>query len=226
MIDNFELITNYLKKVESEIKLDRSYDNIVWYLQILKRKKDNPDTVASNTVVIKDYYFNSADEMLDKKENIIKYCVDNNARAYIRLNPRCNSSIIKQMLKDSVAALDNCSSIKLNKIISGAVGNSSIPKSYGNFKTWIIDIDTNDREFIDEVKCSILDIAHDYMSAEDFKEFSKSMFEIPTKNGVHVICKPFNLKQLGERFADLKSAKRFADFVDIHKDNPTILYMT
>lgn len=73
MLDNFELITSYLKKVESEIKLDRSYDNIVWYLQILKRKKDNPDTVASNTVVIKDYYFNSADEMLDKKENIIKY---------------------------------------------------------------------------------------------------------------------------------------------------------
>ena len=217
MIDNFEIITNYLKKVESEIKLDRSYDNIVWYLQILKRKKDNPDTVASNTVVIKDYYFNSADEMLDKKENIIKYCVDNNARAYIRLNPRCNSSIIKQMLKDSVAALDNCSSIKLNKIISGAVGNSSIPKSYGNFKTWIIDIDTKDREFIDEVKGSILSIVYDYTytSDNDFEEFSKSMFEIPTKNGVHVICKPFNFKQLGERFSD---------FVDIHKDNPTILY--
>lgn len=216
MIDNFELIASYLKKVEKEIKIDKNYDNIVWYLQILKRKKDNPDTVSSNTVVIKDYYFNSSDEMLDKKENIIKYCVDNNARAYIRLNPRCNSSIIRQTLKNLVAVIDNCSSIKINKIISGAVGNSSIPKTYGNFKTWIVDIDTKDKEFIDKVKYDILSIIYNYMSSKDFKEFSKSMFEIPTKNGVHVICKPFNLKQLSERFVD---------FVYIHKDNPTILYI-
>ena len=38
---------------------------------------------------------------------------------------------------------------------------------------------------------------------------------IPTKNGYHIITKPFNLKQFKDKYSD----------IDVHKNNPTILYI-
>lgn len=38
---------------------------------------------------------------------------------------------------------------------------------------------------------------------------------IPTKNGYHIITKPFNLKQFKDKYPD----------IDVHKNNPTILYI-
>ena len=37
---------------------------------------------------------------------------------------------------------------------------------------------------------------------------------IPTKNGLHLICRPFNVSKF----------KRIFPEIDIHKDNPTILF--
>jgi len=37
---------------------------------------------------------------------------------------------------------------------------------------------------------------------------------VPTKSGVHIITRPFNLKKFKEKYPN----------VDVHKDNPTILY--
>lgn len=216
IIDNFEILKEHMQRIDNIAKSDNrfAYDSIVWYLQILKRNKDNPGQ-KGNSKVIKNFYFSNAQEMMDNKERIIDYCEKHNARAYLRPSPRLKSSIIKQVIKDAIDCLDNCKDVKLDGLISKASGRVGVPQHFGIKKFWTVDIDTKDREFIDEVKGSILSIVYDYMSAEDFEEFSKSMFEVPTKNGVHVICKPFNLNQLDERFSD---------FVDIHKDNPTILY--
>ncbi|WP_265091158.1 hypothetical protein, partial [Acinetobacter baumannii] len=39
--------------------------------------------------------------------------------------------------------------------------------------------------------------------------------EIPTMNGCHLITKPFNLQKFKEKFPE----------IDVHKNNPTILYI-
>jgi len=39
---------------------------------------------------------------------------------------------------------------------------------------------------------------------------------IKTRSGVHIICRPFNLQKFKEEFPE----------VDVHKDNPTILYIS
>ena len=44
---------------------------------------------------------------------------------------------------------------------------------------------------------------------------SKIYAYIPTKNGYHIITKPFNLKQFKDKYPD----------IDVHKNNPTILYI-
>ena len=38
---------------------------------------------------------------------------------------------------------------------------------------------------------------------------------IPTKNGSHILMKPFNLAKFKEKYPD----------VNVHKNNPTILYV-
>jgi hypothetical protein len=38
---------------------------------------------------------------------------------------------------------------------------------------------------------------------------------IPTKSGIHIITRPFNLKNFKEKYPD----------VDVHKDNMVILYL-
>jgi hypothetical protein len=40
-----------------------------------------------------------------------------------------------------------------------------------------------------------------------------TLYTIPTKNGIHVICRPFNLAKFRVDYA-----------IDVHKDNPSILY--
>lgn len=56
------------------------------------------------------------------------------------------------------------------------------------------------------------------------KYIARNFFIVPTKNGKHIVCKPFNkmtFQQLWEKSENLKNMK----MLDVHKDNPTILYV-
>ena len=55
---------------------------------------------------------------------------------------------------------------------------------------------------------------------------AKEFFIVPTKSGKHIICKPFNKQMFGvawEKFT--KEHGLSLKQMDIHKDNPTILYV-
>ena len=71
-------------------------------------------------------------------------------------------------------------------------------------KKWIIDIDNRDyniKELIDD----LYDI--DPIGG-------KAIMTLDTPNGLHIISSPFNIQQFREVYPD----------IDIHKNNPTILY--
>jgi hypothetical protein len=83
-------------------------------------------------------------------------------------------------------------------------------------KKWIVDVDfkdLDDREFFSgENNISNIISTLTDLQLETEKE---PMIEIlPTKNGVHIITRPFNLKKFRETFFG----------IDVHKDNPSILY--
>ena len=64
MIDNIKLILPFLK---FESKDD------FYYLQILQRKKENPQ-LGSNSRIIKNYYIKSEEYLLDRYDEIKKLC--------------------------------------------------------------------------------------------------------------------------------------------------------
>ena len=73
-------------------------------------------------------------------------------------------------------------------------------------KRWIVDIDTKDFDTLFEVSkfLMVLQPVGDKIEAV-----------IPTKNGVHLITKKFDVRRFQEKFPE----------IDIQKKNPTLLYL-
>lgn len=74
-------------------------------------------------------------------------------------------------------------------------------------KTWIIDIDG---QFSDDW---LLQMIHYIDNCKP--EGNKLVTQLPTKNGLHLITKPFDLRDFKNKYSE----------IDIHKDNPINLYI-
>ena len=195
-INNLELIKPFLN-FES--------DDIFYHLQVLKRKKENPD-LGSNSLVIKTYYISSIEYLELKMNEIITLCNLHNARAYINLSPRSFERIAFHALKkvtDCIMNKDYKSVRKAYESVCGEFGNGT--------KRWVIDVDVKDFEFVDKIGEII-----DTMKSGKEEVDSNVLGYIPTKNGWHIITRPFNLKQ----FEPYKVQYQ----LDVHKNNPSILY--
>ena len=74
-------------------------------------------------------------------------------------------------------------------------------------KMWIIDVDIKNDDVVNEVAATVNDC---------MPEGDKIIDIIPTKNGYHLITKPFNLAEFRKYYKEGE--------VDIQKNNPTLLY--
>lgn len=81
MTDNFNLFRQYL------IDNDIENPNVHWRIQILKRRKENPE-LAKNVKHIKNFYINSIKDYNRIERDIIEICYEHNARAYIDLQAK------------------------------------------------------------------------------------------------------------------------------------------
>ena len=194
MIDVFDQI-KHLLVFESE--------DDFYYLQILQRKKENPQ-LGSNSRVIKNYYINSVEHLESRYDEIKMLCNAFNARASLRLNKRSYRKVAFKTMQNIANSMANgeYQFVKASYDRACGLGHNS------NDKTWILDFDEPfTQEKIDAI---VIDLS----CVEPFLQ--RVVCVLPTKNGFHVICKPFNT----EMFA------RVSDFkFDIHKDNPINLYI-
>jgi hypothetical protein len=193
MIDNIDKILPFLK---FESKDD------FYYLQILQRKKENPE-LGSNSRVIKNYYIGSTDYLLAKYDEIKKLCTVFNARAMIRLNKRSYEKTSFKSLENIAGTMANKDYDKVSKSYDRACGlghNDPIKK-------WILDIDEPFE--IEKYSQLIVDIGH----IEPLG--IKHLETIKSKSGYHLITKPFNLEKFRIEYPE----------IEIHKDNPTNLYI-
>jgi hypothetical protein len=186
-----------------------------YHLQILKRKKENPD-IGSNSYVVKTYYIRSFEYLDSKMDEIINLCNYHNARACINLNRRSFEKMAFHMLKkvtDQIMNKDYKSIHKAYESVCGAFANEKNKK-------WIVDVDYKDFEQFDdetrEVKFNSLTTLIQKLIYETGKD--DTIHFINTKNGFHLICSPFNM----EKF---RNENVIYPEVQIHKDNPTILYV-
>lgn len=195
MTDNIDLILPFLK-----------FDSVddFYYLQILQRKKENPQ-LGSNSRVIKNYYIRSQEQLLNYYGEIKSLCKQFNARASIRLNKR---SFEKVAYKAMVNIANSCNNREFKHIRSSydrAVGQGN-NEGKGN-KKWILDIDVAmSEDFHNELV--------DYVNSQ-LPEGKKVLAIVPSKSGTHMITKPF----------DLRDFKSIYGEIEVHKDNPTNLFI-
>lgn len=177
-------------------------DDTFYFCQIIKRKKEHPD-LGSNNVVIKTYYVSSFEYLDLKIEEIITLCELHNARAYINLTSRSFERVAFHTLKK----VTDCIMNKDFKLIRKSYDSVCGEYGFGE-KRWIIDVDIKDFDHV----IRIATIINRMQSTNEVNVIAY----IPTKNGWHIITKPFDLKQ----FEPYKVQNQ----LDIHKNNPTILY--
>jgi len=173
-----------------------------YFVQIFKRRKDNPD-LGKDQIVLQNFYIDSWDDFNFKLPRIINICNSENARAYIRLNKRNYKKLAQHMLKRvvDISFTENCRSFR-NCFDSVTGEFHSDPD-----KKWIVDVD-NDKDVNYEDLWSVL------IKLQEEAKRKPMMKDIPTKNGLHLITRPFNLMKFKEEFPT----------IDVHKDNCLLLY--
>lgn len=185
-----------------------------YMLQILHRSKDGktpyePEGKTISQQTVKTYYISSP-EYLDYKMNEIRdLCKLFNARAYINLNKKSWKQIsLKslEILASAIAKGDNDPNTyrDVKTIVDSACGQTG---ACDKNKTWVVDVDYKDLSILEEIKGII-------GQCEPLGD--KIIATIPTLHGYHLITKPFN---------KAKFANVYGLPLDIHDNNPTLLYL-
>lgn len=180
-------------------------DDVFYYLQILQRKKENPQ-LGSNSRVIKNYYIGSHEYLESHYEEIKELCRHFNARAMLRLNKRSYEKVAYKSMVNIANSMQNKEFSFIKKSYDRAVGNGHSDPN----KTWILDIDG---DYTENWMEELIDILH-----YQCKPYGpKVVCSLPTKNGIHLIIKPCDIR-------NLYSEKQLLE-IDLHKDNPINLYI-
>ena len=196
-IDNFNIFAPWFDNLSDQ--------GDFFFVQVMQRNKEK-NNVGSSGYVIKDYHFFDKETFLSKKEEITTLCKAFNARAYFWINPRNCKEVQYEIIREALEAIE-LGTHKLFKCVSRALGR----KRCNKYKSkWILDFDTKDWSLINKY----LDLVRKCRP-----NVNKILYYVPTVNGIHVITLGFDLEQFKQELAIAK-----LDNIDIHKDNPTILY--
>lgn len=242
MVDNFELIKEYMADQLLDWKEGDCY-----YVQLLRRQADDPKINGvpdpkyhgnMHSRSIKDYFIKSIEHLDDVKEDIIALCKMFNVRAYIRLNKRNYQKLALSMMKQICDQMYSGQTFSSPfHMVASAAGQSS---AAGKGKTWIVDMDKEYLPFEQEVKDMICECEPHASNIKWYEDSplkrsheeavkiyqNREFFTVPTKNGKHFIVKPFNMQTFSEKWKEFaeKNASGMK-MMDVHKDNPTILYV-
>jgi len=173
-----------------------------YYLQILQRKKENPQ-IGSNSRVIRNYYITSLDYLEKHYEEIKTLCNVFNARAMLRLNKRSFSKVAFKAIQNVANSLSNREYSFVHKSYDRSCGDGH----NDSVKKWIVDIDG-------AVTIQDIDSIYEFIK-ECTPKGDKMLVWLPTKNGIHLITTPFDLSVFRTKYPN----------IDIHKDNPINLYI-
>lgn len=192
-------------------------ENDFYFIQIIKRRKENPE-MGSNNITINYYYVYDLDKFNKIEEEIIKLCNSTNSRAYIHINKRNAHKIGLQTLRKISELIINNDFKGIKNAYNSCCGSYSSDEN----KKWVVDIDYKDLDVQDissqdEAKENIerqIQMIEKIIKNNTSKP-NATMTRIPTKNGLHVICSPFNLHQF---------TVDYGKKIDIHKENPTLCY--
>ena len=193
-VNNFELIKPLLKWEDA---------NDFYFVQILKRKKDNPDEEFYKTVIAS-YYVSSMESFEKLFPEMVVIAKFRKARIYINLNRRNYEEVGLQMIKKVADAIVNKSWKDIRNAYNSVCGSFQYEKN----KKWIIDTDGYTSEQIQKMKNLILELG------------GTIYLTLPTVNGMHLITSSFNTLDFTKKCQDNISMS----VPDIQRNSPTLLY--
>lgn len=199
--DNFELLSTFFDR----LKCSEDF----YFVQIIQRKKDGIElpSYTSGSRTIRSFYFFNKEHFLEQKEYIKELCRNNKARAYFWINPRNTVDVACESIKQ-FAELIQSGNTKQGIAVYDRVTGSSRSAKYD--KLWIVDLDSKDIDY----KLNIQSLIYECRPEGD-----KIVDIIPTVNGYHLITHKFD-----KRLFQQKLVIKQLDSLDIHNDNPTLLY--
>lgn len=209
MVDNFELIKSMFYFNEA--------NDMFFHCQIVQRAKDHKGEKVREGA-IKTYFIRSAEHLMRVKDEIILLCEHYKARAYINVAGKDFRALQSLMLVKLASDIHQGLVRNPRKCLNSAAGElkSRMPK-------WIVDVD--DVSLKNSIKEKLFELYVEAwrrkgsdISVEALKEVGYDYIyaQIPTKQGIHLIVRPFNLQAFHKAFPD----------VDIHKNSMgTVLYI-
>jgi len=175
-----------------------------YYVQILQRGKDGHKKNGNNRNRLVYSYFINSQEYYDRKRNeIIEICETFNARAMIHLSRRNYQRIAMDTLVMVAEQISTGNITHLYRVYNSACGRNK-----GVNKLWLVDLDGYQTHGEVITKLSLFINGLDPLGHK-IKDY------IPSKSGYHIITAPFNLKEFHKEYPT----------VEVHKNNPTNLYI-
>lgn len=238
MVNNIELIRGLLKF---------SNPNDFYFLQILRRRKDNPD-LGKDMIVLSDYYIHSFEEFDAVMPEVIATCNEFNARAYFRLNIRNKKKVNLQLIKRITDLVIDGNRNGVKELVTRASENYDSCSDDFDFRIiqeGIEAIRKNDVAAYPKVYASISGEFHsdtdkkwildvdwkDYpadMLAESLQEIEFLAIELQTQSGREPMMVKIPTKNGIHFIVRPFNLQKFADYfpqTDVHKDNPVNLYI-
>lgn len=195
-VNNFDNLSPYFNLLKDKEDF--------YYIQVIQRKKDGH---KKSERTVKNFYIYNKEEFLKKKDYIINLCEQHNARAYFWINPRNARKIALECIKSYADLVTQGDCTKGYKIWDKKCGANP---ALGYDRSWIVDIDSKDDEHLLKIQKLI-----------EQCRGGGVLDAIPTAQGFHLISRGFDL----HHFKQLLKINHLDD-IDVHKDNPTLLYYT
>lgn len=192
-VNNFKLI---------ESLLDFSSNDDFYFLQILKRKKENPEIPSNhnnNKRSIRTYYITSLEHLKSIETEVKAICLATNSRAYINPTKRSFKKTGKLCAIQVMERIFNEEYSHIYKAFNTACGHK---ESISGNKLWLIDVDNE--ELLED---------YEYLVLPNIRAL------IPTVHGYHIITTPFRV----DTFLQNCIIEHLPN-PDIQKNNPTLLY--
>ncbi len=174
-----------------------------YFLQVFQRRKDMQNGAKKNTIIIKDYFIYSMEYFEKKYPEIKALCEFYGARAGLRLNKRSFQKCTFRTLMNITAQIMQEDFSSTKQAFSKAAGQCHNDP----VKKWIVDIDVKDQ--------TLVNVISDFINNEcrPLGE-KKTIMQLETKNGIHLVTTPFDKAQFKKAFD-----------IDIQPDNPINLYI-
>lgn len=200
IINNLELIAPLLPKNNLEV---------FCHMQIVCRAKDHKDEKIKEEA-IKTYFIKDEEHLRKVMPEVILLCEHYGARAYINISPKSFEKLQKLMLVKLASLVCEGNIQNPRKTLNSAAGALT-----SRNPVWIVDVDNM------EIKELLLEWFDTYFKLDPILPFCNTREElylrgiIPTKQGCHLLVRPFNLKEFSNSFPN----------VDVHKNSMgTLLY--